>query len=99
MQTLPVCSTWEDTVWAYYNALVENLLHGIMVSRSATTNDIPPEEIIFSSAQRKDHNADRPTQCFHYCQAMIITNRLDELIDAIHNALVLGKTANELLLV
>ena len=86
-------------VWAYYNALVENLLHDIMVSRSGSTNDIPSEEIIFSSAQRKDYNGDRPTQCFHYCQAMIITNRLDELIDALHNALVLGKTANELLLV
>ena len=86
-------------MWAYYNALVENLLHDIMVSGSGSANDIPPEEIIFSSAQRKDNNADHPTQCFHYCQAMIITNRLDELIDALHNALVLKKTANELLLV
>ncbi|KAI9287049.1 nuclear pore protein 84/107 [Umbelopsis sp. AD052] len=97
--TLPACSTWEDTVWAYYNALVENLLHDIMVSGSGSANDIPPEEIIFSSAQRKDNNADRSTQAFHYCQAMIITNRLDELIHALHNALVLKKTANELLLV
>ncbi|KAG2189056.1 hypothetical protein INT44_004198 [Umbelopsis vinacea] len=97
--TLPACSTWEDTVWAYYNALVENLLHDIMVSGSGSANDIPPEEIIFSSAQRKDSNADRSTQAFHYCQAMIITNRLDELIHALHNALVLKKTANELLLV
>jgi hypothetical protein len=74
-------------------------LHDIMVSKSGSTNGIPSEEIIFSSAQRKDYNADPPTQCFHYIQAMIITNRLDELIGALHDTLVLGKISNELRLV
>ncbi|CAO3682681.1 unnamed protein product [Umbelopsis vinacea] len=94
--TLPACSSWEDVVWAYYNAMVENMLHEMLTPNHASTNGIPPEEAIFSSAQRKDVGADIPTRLFHYIQAMIITNRIDDLIHTLHDALVLKKTANEL---
>jgi nuclear pore complex protein Nup107 len=56
--TLPACTTWEDLVWAYYNASVENLLSEIIMPDYAGSNVLPPEETIFSSAQRKDVNSD-----------------------------------------
>ncbi|GAB5591599.1 Nucleoporin nup84 [Umbelopsis nana] len=94
--TLAACSTWEDVVWACYNALVENMLHDLLTLNHGSTSGIPPEEIIFSSAQRKDFGADIPTRCFHYIQAMIITNRIDDLINTLHGTLVLKQTSNEL---
>lgn len=56
--TLPACTTWEDVVWAYYNASVENLLSEILMPDFAGSSGLPSEDAIFSSAQRKDINSD-----------------------------------------
>ncbi|KAG2182397.1 hypothetical protein INT43_007327 [Umbelopsis isabellina] len=89
--TLPACTTWEDLVWAYYNASVENLLGEILMPDFVGSNGLPSEEAIFSSAQRKDIGSDAATQCFHQIQALIITNQIEFLVSTLHEALVLKK--------
>lgn len=44
--------------------MVENMLHEMLTPNHASTNGIPPEEAIFSSAQRKDVGADMWVQAF-----------------------------------
>ncbi|KAL1924881.1 uncharacterized protein VTP21DRAFT_4535 [Calcarisporiella thermophila] len=87
----PVCHSWEDFLWAYYNALIEAQLHQHFLRRGRTldpefslpsdSDDLTPAEIFDrvsrSGTEELRLSANEP---FHLIQALIILNRTDELL-------------------
>ncbi|CAH2277846.1 nuclear pore complex Nup107 isoform X1 [Pelobates cultripes] len=93
-QLLPVCDTWEDTIWAYFRAMVDSLVdQEIRASGMAPseTDELPREyreaswtlEGVFEELQATDKKRvlEENKEHYHRIQKYIILADLDGLMD------------------
>ncbi|KAM9171408.1 LOW QUALITY PROTEIN: nuclear pore complex protein Nup107 [Pangshura tecta] len=93
-QLLPVCHTWEDTVWAYFRVMVDSLVeHEIRTSVMTTEEleELPREyletnwtlEKVFEELQATDKKRvlEENQEHYHVIQKFIILGDVDGLMD------------------
>ncbi|XP_062852985.1 nuclear pore complex protein Nup107 [Trichomycterus rosablanca] len=102
-QLLPVCESWEDTVWAYFRVLVDTLLEQELRSSGLSHEELeglPREyletswtmEKVFEELQATDSKRvlEATKEHYHIVQKFIILGDLDGLLDKFADWL--GKT-------
>ncbi|ORX93251.1 nuclear pore protein 84/107 [Basidiobolus meristosporus CBS 931.73] len=84
---LPVCKSWEDYIWGYYNALIENQVEQNHRNTESAELPIPAfehmtKEDIFMNIAKSPNEAlsALAKDPYRYIQTMIILSRIDELI-------------------
>uniref|UniRef100_A0A8C2VLJ3 Nuclear pore complex protein n=1 Tax=Chinchilla lanigera TaxID=34839 RepID=A0A8C2VLJ3_CHILA len=93
-QLLPVCDTWEDTVWAYFRAMVDNLVEQeirLSVMAQNETEELPREyleanwtlEKVFEELQATDKKRvlEENQEHYHIVQRFLILGNIDGLMD------------------
>ncbi|KAM4036684.1 nuclear pore complex protein Nup107 [Anomaloglossus baeobatrachus] len=107
-QLLPVCETWEDTVWAHFRVMVDSLVEQeIRASFMSSTeeDELPREyleanwtlEKVFEELQATDKKRvlEENKEHYHIIQKYIILGDVDGLMDEFNEWLLKGK--NQLL--
>ncbi|XP_030071286.1 nuclear pore complex protein Nup107 [Microcaecilia unicolor] len=102
---LPVCDTWEDTVWAHFRVMVDSLVEQeIRVSVMSTyeTEELPREyldanwtlEKVFEELQATDKKRvlEENKEHYHVIQKFIILGGVDGLMDEFSEWLSRGRT-------
>ncbi|KAG7320613.1 hypothetical protein KOW79_016466 [Hemibagrus wyckioides] len=102
-QLLPVCESWEDTVWAYFRVLVDSLLEQELRSSGLTheeLDELPREyleaswtmEKVFEELQATESKRvlDATKEHYHIIQKFVILGDLDGLLEEFGDWL--GKT-------
>ncbi|KAK9766655.1 Nucleoporin nup84 [Basidiobolus ranarum] len=88
---LPACKSWEDYIWGYYNALIENQVEQYLKQnhRNTESGELPipnlehmtKEDIFMNIAKNPNEGLSALAKDpYRYIQTMIILNRIDELI-------------------
>ncbi|XP_077325299.1 nuclear pore complex protein Nup107 [Lithobates pipiens] len=104
-QLLPVCETWEDTVWAYFRVMVDSLveqeIRASLIS-SSEEDELPREyleahwtlDIVFEELQATDKKRvlEENKEHYHIIQKYIILGDVDGLMDEFSEWLSKGKT-------
>ncbi|XP_005280079.2 nuclear pore complex protein Nup107 isoform X1 [Chrysemys picta bellii] len=93
-QLLPVCDTWEDTVWAYFRVMVDSLVEQEIRTSVMTTEELeelPREyletnwtlEKVFEELQATDKKRvlEENQEHYHVIQKFIILGDVDGLMD------------------
>ncbi|XP_017731686.1 PREDICTED: nuclear pore complex protein Nup107 isoform X3 [Rhinopithecus bieti] len=93
-QLLPVCDTWEDTVWAYFRVMVDSLVEQEIQTSVATldeTEELPREyveanwtlEKVFEELQATDKKRvlEENQEHYHIVQKFLILGDIDDLMD------------------
>uniref|UniRef100_A0A2K6AG15 Nuclear pore complex protein n=1 Tax=Mandrillus leucophaeus TaxID=9568 RepID=A0A2K6AG15_MANLE len=93
-QLLPVCDTWEDTVWAYFRVMVDSLVEQEIQTSVATldeTEELPREyleanwtlEKVFEELQATDKKRvlEENQEHYHIVQKFLILGDIDGLMD------------------
>lgn len=93
-QLLPVCDTWEDTVWAYFRVMVDSLVEQEIRSSVITldeTEELPREyleanwnlEKVFEELQATDKKRvlEENQEHYHIVQKFLILGDIDGLMD------------------
>lgn len=93
-QVLPVCESWEDTLWAHFRVMVDTLVEQEIRSSGMSTrdlNDLPREyleanwtmEKVFDELQTTESKRviEESKQHYHVIQKYIILGDLDGLLD------------------
>uniref|UniRef100_A0A2K5NEG9 Nuclear pore complex protein n=1 Tax=Cercocebus atys TaxID=9531 RepID=A0A2K5NEG9_CERAT len=93
-QLLPVCDTWEDTVWAYFRVMVDSLVEQEIQTSVATldeTEELPREyleanwtlEKVFEELQAADKKRvlEENQEHYHIVQKFLILGDIDGLMD------------------
>uniref|UniRef100_A0A8C5W3M8 Nuclear pore complex protein n=1 Tax=Microcebus murinus TaxID=30608 RepID=A0A8C5W3M8_MICMU len=93
-QLLPVCDTWEDTVWAYFRVMVDSLVEQEIQTSVITldeTEELPREymesnwslEKVFEELQATDKKRvlEENQEHFHIVQKFLILGDIDGLMD------------------
>uniref|UniRef100_A0A8C3KJG0 Nuclear pore complex protein n=1 Tax=Calidris pygmaea TaxID=425635 RepID=A0A8C3KJG0_9CHAR len=93
-QLLPVCDTWEDTVWAYFRVMVDTLVEQEIrtsVITAEETEELPREyletnwtsEKVFEELQATDKKRviEENQEHYHVIQKFIILGDVDGLMD------------------
>uniref|UniRef100_A0A2K6U4B9 Nuclear pore complex protein n=1 Tax=Saimiri boliviensis boliviensis TaxID=39432 RepID=A0A2K6U4B9_SAIBB len=93
-QLLPVCDTWEDTVWAYFRVMVDSLVEQEIQTSVATldeTEELPREylevnwtlEKVFEELQATDKKRvlEENQEHYHVVQKFLILGDIDGLMD------------------
>nr|DBA31102.1 TPA: hypothetical protein GDO54_007008 [Pyxicephalus adspersus] len=104
-QLLPVCETWEDTVWAYFRVMVDSLVEQeIRASLISTSeeDELPREYLeahwtldkVFEELQATDKKRvlEENKEHYHIIQKYIVTGDVDGLMDEFSEWLSKGKT-------
>lgn len=88
------CQTWEDVIWAYSNERVENLMdkgdtngHSAMLDEKTKALALDKDDVM---------DADDPRILFHHIQSAILSNTTQQLLQHLHDGLVLDKWSSEL---
>ncbi|CAG8515034.1 10232_t:CDS:10 [Acaulospora morrowiae] len=89
----PVCRTWEDYVWAYYNGLIECKQEQYFDQRGRISRDVCDEELpvpmnllnftpedIFRSVEALKVDKSPLLKIFHKVQELFILNNTDEIV-------------------
>ncbi|XP_028663120.2 nuclear pore complex protein Nup107 [Erpetoichthys calabaricus] len=103
-QLLPVCETWEDTVWAYFRVMVDSLVEQEIRSTGTVVqelDELPRESLeanwtmekVFEELQATDRPRvlEESKEHFHIIQKFIILEDLDGLMDEFNEWLMAGK--------
>ncbi|KAJ3194587.1 Nucleoporin nup84 [Irineochytrium annulatum] len=103
INVLPVCKTWEDHVWAHYNALVEQTVEENLtkIPRPCDTNDVlsvrTPREAklpmeVFDGLLRHPSQEIRSEAAhpFRIVQTLLILGQMDELLSSLRARLAEG---------
>ncbi|KAM9311684.1 nuclear pore complex protein Nup107 [Gastrophryne carolinensis] len=104
-QLLPVCETWEDTVWAFFRVMVDSLveqeIRASLIS-SSEEDELPKEYLeanwtldrIFEELQATDKKRvlEENKEHYHIIQKYIILGDVDGLMDEFSEWLLRGKT-------
>uniref|UniRef100_A0A2R9ADA5 Nuclear pore complex protein n=1 Tax=Pan paniscus TaxID=9597 RepID=A0A2R9ADA5_PANPA len=93
-QLLPVCDTWEDTVWAYFRVMVDSLVEQEIQTSVATldeTEELPREYLeanwtlakVFEELQATDKKRvlEENQEHYHIVQKFLILGDIDGLMD------------------
>uniref|UniRef100_A0A2K6DZ01 Nuclear pore complex protein n=1 Tax=Macaca nemestrina TaxID=9545 RepID=A0A2K6DZ01_MACNE len=93
-QLLPVCDTWEDTVWAYFRVMVDSLVEQEIQTSVVTldeTEELPREyleanwtlEKVFEELQATDKKRvlEENQEHYHIVQKFLILGDIDGLMD------------------
>uniref|UniRef100_A0A8C5YZV1 Nuclear pore complex protein n=1 Tax=Marmota marmota marmota TaxID=9994 RepID=A0A8C5YZV1_MARMA len=93
-QLLPVCDTWEDTVWAYFRVMVDSLVEQEIQTSVMTldiTEELPREyleanwtlEKVFEELQATDKKRvlEENQEHYHIVQKFLILGDIDGLMD------------------
>ncbi|KAK7801288.1 hypothetical protein U0070_006271 [Myodes glareolus] len=93
-QLLPVCDTWEDTVWAYFRVMVDSLVEQEIRTSVVTldeTEELPREyteanwtlEKVFEELQATDKKRvlEENQEHYHIVQKFLILGDIDGLMD------------------
>ncbi|XP_048356645.1 nuclear pore complex protein Nup107 [Sphaerodactylus townsendi] len=93
-QLLPVCDTWEDTVWAYFRVMVDTLVEQEIrtsVMNTEETEELPREflqtnwtlEKVFEELQATDKKRvlEENQEHYHVIQKCVILGNVDGLMD------------------
>ncbi|XP_060107665.1 nuclear pore complex protein Nup107 [Heteronotia binoei] len=93
-QLLPVCDTWEDTVWAYFRVMVDTLVEQEIrtsVMNTEETEELPREflqtnwtlEKVFEELQATDKKRvlEENQEHYHVIQKFVILGNVDGLMD------------------
>ncbi|XP_077194876.1 nuclear pore complex protein Nup107 isoform X4 [Paroedura picta] len=93
-QLLPVCDTWEDTVWAYFRVMVDSLVEQEIrtsVMNMEETEELPREflqtnwtlEKVFEELQATDKKRvlEENQEHYHVIQKFVILGNVDGLMD------------------
>ncbi|XP_021108025.1 nuclear pore complex protein Nup107 [Heterocephalus glaber] len=93
-QLLPVCDTWEDTVWAYFRVMVDSLVEQeirLSVMAQNETEELPREyleanwtlEKVFEELQATDKERvlEENQEHYHIVQKFLILGNIDGLMD------------------
>uniref|UniRef100_A0A8C9DEI2 Nuclear pore complex protein n=1 Tax=Prolemur simus TaxID=1328070 RepID=A0A8C9DEI2_PROSS len=93
-QLLPVCDTWEDTVWAYFRVMVDSLVEQEIQTSVMTldeTEELPREymesnwslEKVFEEIQATDKKRvlEENQEHYHIVQKFLILGDIDGLMD------------------
>ncbi|XP_063111178.1 nuclear pore complex protein Nup107 isoform X3 [Cavia porcellus] len=93
-QLLPVCDTWEDTVWAYFRVMVDSLVEQeirLSVMPQNETEELPREyleanwtlEKVFEELQATDKKRvlEENQEHYHIVQKFLILGNIDGLMD------------------
>ncbi|XP_029453089.1 nuclear pore complex protein Nup107 [Rhinatrema bivittatum] len=104
-QLLPVCDTWEDTVWAYFKIMVDSLVEQEIrasVMNTYETEELPREyleanwtlEKLFEEIQATDKKRvlEENKEHYHVIQKFIILGDVDGLMDEFRDWLSRGRT-------
>ncbi|XP_066579929.1 nuclear pore complex protein Nup107 isoform X2 [Amia ocellicauda] len=105
-QLLPVCETWEDTVWAYFRVMVDTLVEQEIRSSGTTSEELeelPREyleanwtlEKVFEELQATESKRvlEETKEHYHIIQKFIILGDLDGLLEEFSEWLSGGKPA------
>ncbi|KAM4747248.1 nuclear pore complex protein Nup107 [Rhinophrynus dorsalis] len=104
-QLLPVCESWEDTVWAHFKVMVDSLveqeIRASTLSSSDADDELPREyleanwtlEGVFEELQATDKKRvlEENKEHYHIIQKFIILANLDGLMDEFSEWLAKGK--------
>ncbi|CAG8834616.1 21305_t:CDS:2, partial [Racocetra persica] len=95
----PVCRSWEDYIWAYFNGLIECRLEQYFSQRGQLRElgdaDLPvptqllsltPEDI-FRKVDARQIDKDPIMALFHKIQKLFILNKLDEIVNCLKEEL------------
>ncbi|XP_055482202.1 nuclear pore complex protein Nup107 isoform X1 [Psammomys obesus] len=104
-QLLPVCDTWEDTVWAYFRVMVDSLVEQEIRTSVMTldeTEELPREyteanwtlEKVFEELQATDKKRvlEENQEHYHIVQKFLILGDIDGLMDEFSKWLSKSKT-------
>ncbi|KFO24760.1 Nuclear pore complex protein Nup107 [Fukomys damarensis] len=93
-QLLPVCDTWEDSVWAYFRVMVDSLVEQeirLSVMAQNETEELPREyleanwtlEKVFEELQATDKERvlEENQEHYHVVQKFLILGNIDGLMD------------------
>uniref|UniRef100_A0A7N4P6J9 Nuclear pore complex protein n=1 Tax=Sarcophilus harrisii TaxID=9305 RepID=A0A7N4P6J9_SARHA len=104
-QLLPVCETWEDTVWAYFRVMVDSLVEQEVRTSVVTldeTEELPREyveanwtlEKVFEELQATDKKRvlEENQEHYHIIQKFLILGDIDGLMDEFNKWLSKGRS-------
>ncbi|CAI2171343.1 19333_t:CDS:10 [Funneliformis geosporum] len=78
---IPICRTWEDYIWAYYNSLIESQQEEVKHARHMGVNDdddLPINIKVITPKEIFDRDFD--LEKFHIIQKLIILNDSKEMV-------------------
>ncbi|XP_068937158.1 nuclear pore complex protein Nup107 isoform X1 [Petaurus breviceps papuanus] len=104
-QLLPVCETWEDTVWAYFRVMVDSLVEQEVRTSVVSldeTEELPREyleanwtlEKVFEELQATDKKRvlEENQEHYHIIQKFLILGNIDGLMDEFNKWLSKGRS-------
>ncbi|KAI8975223.1 nuclear pore protein 84/107 [Mycotypha africana] len=82
-----MCKTWEDVVWSYLNAEVEEMLDKSEHLKMTDPTPILPSGVV-SLANSKDKilRSDDSRTIFHFIQACLLSNNIEKMIHGFYHA-------------